>query len=288
MRAIHLTATALDEGERNARVHAGEIILFRGFTAVYELVDLLRARCRAYLGDVPERAHERMAPAELDAAAESLRQAVLADAAVAEAVRIAFAEIGVDLRATYGDGLKQRVQMAADARGQRLVAPLGVHRDTWGSNVAAQTNWWAPVYPVTPERTLALFPAYFDRPVANDSAGWDFRELVRRLRAEGRDADYPLLPLATDPPGWDEAVPISPEPGDLLCFSGAHLHASVPNTTGRTRLSCEIRTVNGDDAAAGRGAPNVDGAALRTTWQLFRHLSDGRKLGEMEPATASR
>ncbi len=282
MRAIHLTSTALSDDERNTRIYAGEAVLFRGFTAVHELVDLLRNRCRAYLGDAPERAHEQMAPAALAEAAERLRRAVLADEAVSEAVNIAFAEVGVALDETYGDGLKQRVQAAGEADGRRSVAPLGVHRDTWGSNVPAQTNWWAPVYPVTPERTLALFPTWFDRPVTNGSAGWDFRELLRRLREEGPEPDYPLLPLATDPPGWDEAVPISPEPGDLLCFSGAHLHASVPNATGRTRLSCEIRTVNARDAAAGRGAPNVDGRAVRTTWQLFKRLTDGERLGALE------
>ena len=44
------------------------------------------------------------------------------------------------------------------------------------------------------------------------------------------------------------------EPGDLLCFSGAHLHASVPNATGVARFSVEARTVDAEDVGAGAGS----------------------------------
>ena len=70
------------------------------------------------------------------------------------------------------------------------------------------------------------------------------------------------------------------EPGDMLCFSGAHLHASVPNTSGRARFSVETRTVNIDDMHNDRGAPNVDCAAseMMTTW--FRHIEGNSLLAD--------
>jgi hypothetical protein len=46
----------------------------------------------------------------------------------------------------------------------------GFHRDTWGTNLYAQVNWWAPVYPITAGRTVALYPTLWSRPVANTSA----------------------------------------------------------------------------------------------------------------------
>lgn len=281
MPAIHHLVEPLPEAERNARLYAGEILVFRGFAAVRALVERLAGHCRAHLGDDPESVHERCPEAEVNELAETLRRAVMDDPGTAEALNAALEAVGMDLERTFGDGLKQRVQMADSRSGKRMVSPLRAHRDTWGTNVMAQVNWWAPVFPTTPERTIALYPAYFGAPVANDSEGWDFRELLRRLRAEGPDPDYPLLPLADAEPPRETALPISLVPGDLMCFSGAHLHASVPNTTGRTRLSFETRTVNAADVAAGRGAPNVDGAALRTTYQLFRRLTDGEKLGAM-------
>ena len=68
------------------------------------------------------------------------------------------------------------------------------------------------------------------------------------------------------------------EPGDVLCFSGAHLHAGTPNSTGVARFSIEARTVDAGDAAAKRGAPNVDGAAPRIASDWFRHVLDDTPL----------
>ncbi len=281
MSTLYHVTDPIPEAERNARVYSGEIIVFRGFGPVAELVDALRGHCRAHLGDEPERAHEHMTESELNAAAEQLRRVVQQDEGVADALQAALKAVGADLAQTYCDGIKQRVQMTNSRNGRRMVGPLGAHRDTWGTNIMAQTNWWAPTYPTTPERTIALFPGHFDRPVPNTSEGWDFRELLRRLKEQGSEPDYPILPLASEPPPWSEALQISLVPGDLMCFSGAHLHASVPNRTALTRLSFETRTVNAGDVRAGRGAPNVDGAAVRTTYQLFRRVGDGKKLGTL-------
>ena len=55
----------------------------------------------------------------------------------------------------------------------------------------------------------------------------------------------------------------------MLCFSGAHLHTGVPNHTGEARFSIETRTVDAGDLTAGRGAPNVDGAAPRVAGSGF-------------------
>ena len=68
------------------------------------------------------------------------------------------------------------------------------------------------------------------------------------------------------------------EPGDLLCFSGAHLHASVPNTSAHARISVELRTVNRDDLERGRGAPDLDGRAPDTPLHWFRSMVDGSPL----------
>jgi ectoine hydroxylase-related dioxygenase (phytanoyl-CoA dioxygenase family) len=75
------------------------------------------------------------------------------------------------------------------------------------------------------------------------------------------------------------------EPGDLLCFSGAHLHASVPNVSAETRCSVELRTVNIDDVARDRGAPDLDGRAPQVPLHWFRSMSDGTALqGQEETA----
>src|SRR5690625_4299343 len=251
MAAIYHVSTPLAEKERSGRLYSGEILVFRGFDAVSQLVASLREQSRDFLGDDPEHLHEYMDPAGIKTAVEGFRSAVRKDERLTRELALAFQAVGVDPALNYGDALVPRVQTPLSGPGAQRTRPLSAHRDTWGSNIQAQVNWWAPLAATTPQRTITLFPSRFTRPVPNDSAGWDFGELVRRLKIDGPDTDYPQLPLAREAPPWEEALAISLLPGDFMCFSGAHLHASVPNTTERTRLSFETRTVNQDDLADG-------------------------------------
>jgi ectoine hydroxylase-related dioxygenase (phytanoyl-CoA dioxygenase family) len=72
------------------------------------------------------------------------------------------------------------------------------------------------------------------------------------------------------------------EPGDFLCFSGAHLHASVPNVSEETRFSVELRTVNIDDFTRNRGAPDLDGRAPQVPLEWFHSMVDGSPLRRQE------
>ena len=112
----------------------------------------------------------------------------------------------------------------------------------------------------------------------NTSAHWD---LERLREARGR---YPLLPELRGPVGAAPELPVAIAPGDLLCFSGAHLHASRPNRTGRVRVSVDSRTVDIGDVRSGRGPDNVDGSAPRVGHAWFHRVSDGAAL----PASCTR
>ncbi|WP_297794942.1 phytanoyl-CoA dioxygenase family protein [uncultured Marinobacter sp.] len=287
MTVLYQLATPLPEAERNARLYRGELIVFRSFDAMAQLTDKLRAHCFSHLGNDPTRAHQSMSPIKIEHASEALRTAVRNDSDVDLAWRQVLSELHTDLDDTYGDGTFIRVQPPRSGEEGERTGPLRAHRDTWGSNLPAQINWWTPLYDTTPERTLALFPGYFTQIIENDSADWNFQEMVRAYRAKNAP-DYPLLPTATKVPCWEDALVVSLLPGDLLCFSGAHLHASVPNTTRLTRLSFETRTVNRSDMSAGSGAPNVDGSAPFMTPQIFRHLLNGQRLGELALVSPTR
>jgi hypothetical protein len=146
-----------------------------------------------------------------------------------------------------------------ESSAERQIGRIGFHRDTWGSNVAQQTNWWATIRPLSAERTIAFYPSYWSRPIANTSADWDLDEIRARRRSGMRDEDIEIVPEPSEPVDTSSELRMVIEPGDLLCFSGAHLHASVPNVSERTRVSVELRTVSLDDFVRGRGAPNLDG-----------------------------
>lgn len=74
------------------------------------------------------------------------------------------------------------------------------------------------------------------------------------------------------------------DPGEMLCFSGAHLHASIPNTTDVARFNIETRTVCIDDLAAERGAPDLDHTAPAAPWNISPAWWTGRPWMKPWPA----
>jgi len=54
----------------------------------------------------------------------------------------------------------------------------------------------------------------------------------------------------------------------------ASMHASIPNTSGRTRYSIDFRTVHQADVHENRGAPVVDVACTGTSLRDFAPLDD--------------
>ena len=194
-----------------------------------------------------------------------------------ELFRDVFQSVGCDLDALYWDHLKLRFQPSDTAMHTRYMRNLPAHRDTWGSNILAQINWWAPVWPVSTDCTINMFPEFWDQPIENNTAEWSYQEF-RRRKAEDPNTTYPMLPTCAIEPDTDQGIPIVVEPGDVIAFSGAHLHASVPNRTGSTRISTETRTVSYNDLLAGRQAPNVDGHAEGIRYNWFSQVSSGEEL----------
>jgi hypothetical protein len=64
----------------------------------------------------------------------------------------------------------------------------------------------------------------------------------------------------------------------MMVFSGAQLHSSVPNNSGRTRISVDFRTVHRADVEGNRGAPNVDSHCSGTTMRDYLRVSDLQRL----------
>lgn len=202
-----------------------------------------------------------------------LRDAFRRDQRVRELLGRVVAAFGLDAATTYWDPPRLRVLPAGADLQDRDDIALEAHRDTWSSNVYAQVNWWIPLHAVTAERAIAFYPRHWSVPVTNTSGTWDL-EVLRAERAAGGPVTVPLVPTPSSPLDRADAVAVVVQPGDLLLFSGAHLHATVANTSGTPRYSVEVRTVALDDVRSGRGAPNIDGAAPHVPWEWFRRIDD--------------
>lgn len=267
----------LDAAGRRA-LYGGCLLRFDGVAEVAALIEAIAAAIAAAMAPHPPLEAARRLPAdELARRCDALAGRALRDAEWNRLLDDALAALGNDPGATYRDRLRLRIQSGDDGRDRRTRMTLAAHRDSWGSNLAPQVNWWAPVFALDAERTVALWPELFDRAVANDSAGWDLEALLQSRR-RGEDG-YPPLPLAQAPERLGPPQPLLIPPGTMAAFSGAHLHASVPNRGPRMRYSIETRSIDKDDLAAGLGAPDVDGAAPRRPLHWFRRLADGAPLG---------
>ena len=243
----------------------GALLVFGGLPSL----DLLVGRARTILARVfgtqePVAAEGGRSAAEFRRLALQARRAVATDETLATHWDATLAAIGYPPEATWMDRIRLRaVPSRTDIDHPRL-GTLPPHRDTWGSGIAAQINWWLPLYPLADTRTMLLWPEAFRLPVANDSAAWSFDGFRQR-----GEHGYPLLPTArTQPRG--PGAPVSLRPGELLGFSAAHLHAGTRDSSGNTRFNIDTRTVWDPDRRARRGAPNVDCRAGAQMWQWYR------------------
>ncbi len=121
-------------------------------------------------------------------------------------------------------------------------APLRPHRDTWLSLPRDTLGLWMAISRVRLGNTMVLYPDAFGRPLEPEPDGFltDVESLGRPLRFEC-------------------------DPGDVVVFSGHHLHATEPNRTDETRYQLGLRFCF--------GAPRY---GAQSTWVPF---SDERLLG---------
>ena len=272
-------ATApLSDLARGRAVFAGALLHFRDLPAVYALGAYADRAIRAALETADPPAAQHALPAEdYVARIHALQKPFRRDAAACGLFEDVLTAVGADPARTFFDWLHLRALPDGTSHTSRATRATGPHRDTWGSAVMQQTNWWMPIYPITDGRTIALYPDYWDLALANTSADWQFekaRTYRRTAPAVSAEPAYPTIPEPAEPVDRGREFRAVIEPGDVLCFSGAQLHATVPNRTGLARFSLEVRTVCLDDVLGGRGAPNIDGHQPRPRYEWFRRVTD--------------
>ena len=270
------------------RIYAGEMFCFRQLPEMRAIMAASQSHAETCLAPLhPTRAHNDLSREALIDTFGAYRRSYHKNEDVQALWSAFFAAIGFDLANIARDRTLARVQVpfeqSPDHNSDLVTAPLAFHRDTWGSNVYAQVNWWAPIYPITADRTMQMFPDLWDRPLKNTSGAFDLLEVIETQRTNGRRQKSPddHIPHLAEDGIQSTAQPVIIEPGDIIAFSGAHAHGSVPNATDTTRLSLETRTVAIDDMRAGRGAPNLDGHAKWMAPGWFRRISDRVALNDV-------
>ncbi len=267
----------LADRERREAIFRGDLLLHSRRAGMSDLCSYARCMIEEGFGDDPERAQEQQRVADFVAIAGPLKSRFTNDAVTRQLVRAILEEFACDLSQTYFDVPRLRVVTSNGYLTSGVGYAYRPHRDTWYSSPQCQVNWWAPVFALSEARSLALFPRLFDRPVENTSGEFDYSEWCRIGRNQALNqgtVDTRKHPLPSGPLEHSEELRVTMGAGESLLFSGAHLHATVPNTSGLTRFSLDFRTVNLEDLAAGAGAPNVDCGARGTTLGDFLRAED--------------
>lgn len=189
-----------------------------------------------------------------------------------------FKEMGCDLAKTYFDVPKMRSSTSDKYLTTGIAYAWHPHRDTWYSAPPCQINWWIPIHDIQSDNAMAFHPQYWNRPVRNNSAGYNYYIWNQQYRGDRvatflKDDPRPL-PRPTEPIETDPQLRLIIPAGGLILFSAAQLHSSVPNSSGLTRFSIDFRVVNLGDVSARRGAPKVDEACTGTTMRDYLRATD--------------
>jgi hypothetical protein len=277
MTSIIVDPRITDE-QRRHRLYDGDIVVHTWSAAIHAFVEFARGMVEdAFAGRDPETAQFDMDVASYAAVLADLKPAFIHHPESKRHLAAILEEHGCDPELTYLDVPRLRTSTSDAFLTTGIAYAFHPHRDTWYSAPMMQVNWWLPVYDVAPDNVVAFHPEYFHKAVKNGSAGYNYYQWNRDSRAlaatqigvDTREQPEPEEDIDLDP----QIRPVPPV-GGMMVFSGAQLHSSVPNTSGRTRISIDFRTVHRADVESGRGARNLDSRCTGTTMRDYLRLSN--------------
>ena len=271
-----LTNPDIPAPDLRQRLYSGDLIILTRLRSLAEFVGYLRAELtELFAPHDPEHAHEHIDKAAMAKLLGDWKPRWIHAEQSREMVRAIIAEAGFEPEYTHYDVPKPRTSFPVGHLTTGIAFAFPWHRDVWYSAPAQQVNWWLPVFPVTESNAMSFDLASFGRPVPNTSGDFDYYENnSRRLstaKSIGRETQ--ARPAAIGHTPSLDVTPL-PAPGELLLFSGAQLHKSVPNMSGLARYSVDFRTVDTRDLRDGRGAPLADAYCTGTAVRDFVSVKD--------------
>jgi hypothetical protein len=274
--------SAHSDAERRERLYDGQIFVISPGPATIAFRDFARQMIEeAFAGEDPRRVQFRMPVEEFVSVFGPLKPRFIHHPESRQLIRAILREVGCDLETTYIDVPRLRAVTSDGYLTSGVGYAHHLHRDTWYSAPQCQLNWWMPLYNLESAQSMAFHPRYWSEAVPNGSENFNYykwnsdgrKNAGQHIKSDTREQPKPLFPLDPKP-----EVRVVCEPGGLILFSAAQMHSTVPNTSGTTRFSIDFRTVNIDDAAKMRGAPNLDSDCTGTSLRDFVRGTDGAEV----------
>ncbi len=145
------------------------------------------------------------------------------------------------------------------------------HRDTWGSNMREQINWWFPIKNIFDSNSLYVVPEYFNKFINNTSDKWSY------FKYKKNPQKYASTPFVKDLKIIEnKRIIIKPRIGDIVCFSGHHVHGSGSGES--IRLNIETRSISLGDCLNFKTPKNLDyfGENKKPKW--FKNIESNQCL----------
>jgi hypothetical protein len=264
-------------------------LLYQGQLFIYSATASSRALCEfaqqlskeAFAPHDPIKAQFDMPPGEYAAILEKLKPKFIHHPTSKKLIQELLRELGCDLAKTYFDVPRLRTATSDNYLTSGLAYAFHPHRDTWYSAPQCQINWWIPVYDIVPENCMAFHPKYWTQPIKNGSRDYNYYRWNKESRASAAKqikTDTRKQPHAEEPMELDPQIRVVCKIGGIILFSAAHMHSTVPNTSGFTRFSIDFRTVHFDDVVTKSGAPNIDSECTGTTLRDYLRGTDLSRL----------
>ena len=258
------------------RLYAGDLVILTRLPSVSDFADYTREWLAGlFYPHPPEHAHEHIGPAGMAAILGAWKPQFIHAERSGELVRAIIREAGFRPGDTHYNVPKPRTSFPVGHLTAGIATGFPWHRDTWYSAPAQQLNWWLPIFPVREDNAMAFDPAGFGCDVPNDSAGFDYyQHNAARAGMSAQVSKHTAARPEAAGHNPDQKTVILPAPGQVLLFSGAQLHATIPNTSGLARYSVDFRTVSVPDLLASRGAPMTDVRCTGTAIRDFLSVAD--------------
>lgn len=281
MSNVHLDSTLPDD-ERRRLLYAGDLFVYGPTVETRELIGFAREMLASAFAPLdPELAQHSLPVEEYARRLSVLKPQFIHHPECKRLLPRILESLGCDLDKTYFDVPRLRTSTSNDFLTTGIAYAFHPHRDTWYSAPMCQLNWWIPISQLAFDNCLAFHPKYWSNGLKNSSHTYNYQEWNRKSRfnaAEQIGTDTRVQPKPLEPVELQPDLRLLPPPGGIIIFSAAQLHSSVPNSSGRTRLSIDFRTVHLDDVTALRGAPNVDSYCTGSTMNDYLRGSDLERL----------
>jgi hypothetical protein len=264
-------------------LYAGNTLMLRPAAASKKLCEFAWQMIQEAFSPLhPEQAQSELSVAKFSEIIAQLKPRFTHSPEAKKFLRELFEELGWDPEKTFFDVPKLRIATHSSYLTSGMGYAYKAHRDVWYASPPSQINWWTPINDIQERSAMVIHPRYFDQKVKNNSSDFD----AYKWNAEGRK--NAALYIHEDPrnhPHLQENVDLDWQvlvgrPGSLMLFSAQHLHATVPNDSGKTRFSIDFRTVHESDIFARKGARLVDCACTGTTLRDFIRSTDHARFPE--------